>query len=119
MIGELNTNDRAAKLPVAAITTRTCDGACLRASLIVATASPPPSAISGASGPITSPMPIDARPARTTPGTTFGCVGPPPIFSPSAAMCPPLPGRRTIANAVISPAIAKIGSDHQSGGPLW
>jgi hypothetical protein len=119
MIGEPNTNDSAAKLPVAATTTSTCDGACLRASLIVATASPPPRAISGLSGPITSPRPIEARPARMIPGSVIGCVGPPPTLRPSAAMCPPFPGNRTIANEVISPAIAKIGSDHHSGGPLW
>ena len=99
MIGELNTNDSAAKLPVAATTTSTCDGAGLRASLMVATASPPPSAISGPSGPITSPRPIEAKAARMTPGSVIGCGSPPPTLRPSAAMCPPFPGSRTIANA--------------------
>ena len=117
MIGEEKTNASAAKLPVAATTTSTCGGACLRASLMVATASPPPSAISGPSGPITIPMPIDARPARRIPGSVIGSGRPPPTFRPSAATCPPWPGRRTIANAVISPAIARIGSDHHNGGP--
>ena len=118
MIGELKTNDSAAKLPAAPTTTRTCDGACLRATFTVATASPAPRAISGASGPITSPRPMDASPARTIPGSWIGCVGPPPTFKPSAGMCPPSPGKRTIAKAVITPPIARIGSDHQSGGPL-
>jgi hypothetical protein len=68
MIGELNTNASAAKLPVAATTTSACDGDCLRASLTVATPSPPPRAISGPSGPSTSPMPIERQAGQNDPG---------------------------------------------------
>ena len=64
--------------------------------------SPPPSAISGASGPSTTPRPIVASAASITPGSSIGCVdagrsGPP------AGTWPPLPGSRTIANAVDEP----------------
>ncbi len=75
--------------------------------------SPPPKAINGASGPITAPSPIEASAASTTPGSSIGCVG--AGLRPSAGMCPPVPGRRTIARAVITPAITSTGSDHHSG----
>ena len=118
MMGEAKSSEIAAKAPAAAITSKAWSGTGLRASEIEATAIPEPRAISGASGPTTVPRPIEARPASATPGTVIGLIGP-LACRPSAGRWPPFPGRRTIANATISPAIASTGSDHHSGGPWW
>ena len=117
--GDWNRNDTAAKVPAAASTVTTCGGASLRARRIVRTPRPEPRAISGASGPSTIPSPIVASAARRTPGRVTGRAGPPAVERPFAGMCPPSPGRRSIANAMIRPASASTGSDHHSGGPLW
>ena len=53
--GEPSTEASAAKLPVAAITAPVRAGTSRRASFTASTDSPPPSAISGASGPTTAP----------------------------------------------------------------
>ena len=44
----------------------------LGAAHVIATASPAPSAIRGASGPMTRPMPIEIRPAKMIPGSSIG-----------------------------------------------
>ena len=103
----------AAKLPAAAITMSICGGASRRTRLARKSASPPPSAMRGASGPITAPRPIEARAARMTPGRSIGRVR--PALRPSAGTWPPFPGSRTMAKAVISPAMARTGRDHQTG----
>ena len=60
-----------AKLPVAASTDCTCSALAARTRLTAQAPSPPPSAISGASGPRTAPKPSVARAARTTPGISL------------------------------------------------
>ena len=111
--GEPKMSATAAKLPAAAITMSICGGASRRTRLARKRASPPPSAMRGASGPITAPRPIEARAARTTPGRSIGRVR--PALRPSAGTWPPFPGSRTMAKAVISPAMASTGRDHQTG----
>ena len=112
-IGEPKITEMAAKLPAAASTSSNCGGASRFASFTAKTASPPPMAISGASGPSTSPRPRVANAASATPGTSLGCVL--PTCSPCAGMWPPLPGSFTIANATGMPASTRIGMGHQSG----
>jgi len=73
----------AAKLPVAAMTAPVLAGTSRLASLTASTASPPPSAISGASGPTTAPSPRPASAARKMPGSSAGCAVP-PALKPSA-----------------------------------
>ena len=110
-------NDIAAKLPQAVISVSACGGMSRRARLIIAPATPAPNTIRGASGPSTSPNPIVARPARTTPGT-MSRPDAPPVDRPRAGMCPPLPGRRVIASATSSAPTARTGSGHHFGGPF-
>ena len=74
-----------------------------------------PIAISGASGPSTSPSPNVAKAARTTPGSSIGRVGEPEAAIPSAGTWPPPPGSRVIANAVSTPASASQGSGYHHG----
>ena len=69
--------------------------------------------MSGASGPSTSPRPIVATAASTTPGSMFGSVV--PIWRPFAGMWPPPPGRRTMAKATGNPARKSTGSGHHHG----
>jgi len=107
--------EMAAKLPAAPISARPCSGASGRSVFIARMPSPMPSAISGDSGPRTSPRPRVATAARTMPGRSIGRVGGPPVLRPSAGTWPPCPGSRRIANAVRSPAIASQGSGHQAG----
>jgi hypothetical protein len=71
----------------------------------------------GASGPSTTPRPIEARAASITPGSSTGWVK--PVASPAAGTWPPRPGRRTIASAVITPAIARSGADHHLGAASY
>ena len=82
-IGDPNTTEIAAKVPAAPRTISIVGGASRLARLTRKTATPPPMAIRGASGPNTSPRPIVASAARTTPGTMFGSV---------LATCRPLAG---------------------------
>ena len=81
-IGEPKITEIAAKAPAAPKTSSIVGGASRFASLTVATATPDPIAMSGASGPSTSPRPSVASAARATPGTTFGSVL--PTWSPFA-----------------------------------
>ena len=75
----------AAKLPAAAMTVAAMGGASLAASLTARTPSPPPMAMSGASGPSTAPSDRVASAARTTPNNSIGW-GAPPVLSPSAGL---------------------------------
>ena len=94
-MGEPKITEIAAKLPAAAKTSSSCGGASFFASFTANTARPPPIAMSGASGPSTSPSPRVAKAASATPGTMFGSVL--PTCRPCAGTCPPPPGSRTIA----------------------
>ena len=71
-IGEPKITEMAARLPAAASTVTSWSGAPRRMRRTVCIARPAPSVISGASGPRTSPAPMVAHAARSTPGTTFG-----------------------------------------------
>ena len=73
----------AAKLPVAAMTAPALGSMSRRASLTASTASPPPSAITGASGPTTAPSPMLATAARKMPGSSADPATP-PVLKPSA-----------------------------------
>ena len=112
-MGEPKMTEIAAKLPAAAMMRSNCGGASRFASFTENVASPAPIAMSGASGPSTRPRPRVANAARAMPGTMFGSL--PPIWSPLAGTCPPLPGRRTIANATGSPARPSTTRYHQFG----
>ena len=71
--GDPSRNETAAKVEEAATMSTTCcccGSFCRR--LPARMPSPPPIAISGASGPTTAPRPIEARAARTTPGIASG-----------------------------------------------
>ena len=83
----------AAKLPVAPSTDRSSGGPVWRRSPTIAADSPPPSAISGASGPMTAPRPMLATAARKIPGRAPSGAGPRPAWKPSAGDSPPRPGR--------------------------
>ena len=115
MIGEPNRNETAAKVAEVASSVPSSGGASGRIARTMRNPRPPPSAIRGASGPTTSPSPIEAMAASNTPGRSTGWVG--EALRPSAGTCPPLPGRRAIAKAAITPAIASTGRYHQSGAP--
>ena len=117
MIGWLKIIDIAAKLPDAAMTACTSEGVSLRTERIATRPRPAPNAIKGASGPRTRPRPIVANPASAIPGNSVGSVGPPPTCRPFAGTWPPAPGKRTIAKAMITPAIPSTARYHQSGGP--
>ena len=115
MIGEPNRNETAAKVAELASSMPNCGGASGRIARTMRNPRPPPRAIRGASGPTTRPRPIEAMAASSTPGRSTGWVG--EALRPSAGMCPPLPGRRAMANAATTPAKASTGRYHQSGGP--
>ena len=68
-MGEPKITEIAAKLPAAPMIISSCAGESLRANFTHATATPDPSAISGASGPSTAPSPSVARAASAIPGT--------------------------------------------------
>ena len=78
----------AAKLPAPAMTTVAMGGASLFTRWTVSAPSPPPMAMSGASGPSTAPRARVAMEARTTPGRSIASGGPPPTLKPSAGECP-------------------------------
>ena len=109
-------NEMAAKLPVAATTAVAWAGTSRRASRSVQTANPAPSAISGASGPSTTPSPSDASAASTIPGSSAGFAGP-LADRPCTGTWPPWPGSLVIAAATSTPVSARTGSGHHVGGP--
>ncbi len=115
MIGDPNRKDTAAKVAEVASSRPSSGGASGRIARTMRNPMPPPSAIRGASGPTTSPSPIEAMAAKITPGRSTGWVG--EALRPSAGTCPPLPGRRAIAKAVTTPANASTGRYHHSGVP--
>ncbi len=104
----------AAKLPDPAMTPAAVGGTGRRAIRVTQAARPPPSAISGASGPSTAPRLRVASAATITPGSWAG-VGAPLVLSPSAGSCPPVPGSQRMASAVSSPDRATSGTGHHSG----
>ncbi|CAM5535957.1 hypothetical protein SBADM41S_02337 [Streptomyces badius] len=78
------------------------------------TASPPPRAIRGASGPSTAPTPSETSAASTTPGRC-AAGGAPVDTSPSAGRCPPPPGSRRTTSPTRSPATPSSGTGHHDG----
>ena len=72
MIGEPNKNETAAKVPELASSVPSSGGASRRSDRMVRKPSPPPNAIKGASGPTTSPRPIEPIAASSTPGRSIG-----------------------------------------------
>ena len=105
----------AAKLPADAITVWAIGGASFLTRRTVRAASPPPRAISGASGPSTAPRLRALRAARPTPASSDPFGAPAPAWKPKAGEWPPLPGRNRMASAVRSPAKATQGTGHQAG----
>ena len=94
--GEPSSVAMAAKLPAAPTTALTCgDAAAALDRLTVHAASPPPRAMSGASGPRTAPKPSVARAASAMPGSSLAG-NTPPVFRPSAGEWPPVPGKYLI-----------------------
>ena len=83
----------AAKLPAEARIVTAIGGASFFARWIVSAASPPPIAISGASGPSTAPRLRVANAASTIVGSSRSAGRGPPVLKPNAGECPPLPGR--------------------------
>lgn len=83
----------AAKLPAAPTTATACAGTSRGSSRVTTTPSPPPRAMSGASGPITAPSASPARAAKKMPGSSDGGGEPWPASRPSAGDSPPVPGR--------------------------
>ena len=73
---------RAANVPAAAITAVNSSVASFLTRRMTKTPRPPPSAMSGASGPRTTPSPMPATAARRTLGSSIGWVT--PVLSPSA-----------------------------------
>jgi hypothetical protein len=69
MSGEPSRVLMAAKLPAEARTAVAWSGTGRRAALMASTTSPPPMAMSGASGPSTAPKHSVAKAARMTPGS--------------------------------------------------
>ena len=69
----------AAKLPAEAMIIRAIGGASFLTRRTVSAPSPPPMAISGASGPSTAPRPSVAKAARIMPGSSRPVAGPPPV----------------------------------------
>src|SRR6185437_9638454 len=86
------------------------------ASLTARTASPPPSAIAGASGPTTAPKARLATAATKMPGSSAGSATPPGL-KPSAGEWPPRPGMYLMTAPTIAPATASGSSGHQGGAP--
>ena len=79
-------------------------------------ASPPPSAMSGASGPTTAPPTRLAPAARTTPGSAAGGVAPSP--SPRRHVAA-VPGSRVTASATTTPASPMVRIGHQAGSSSY
>ena len=107
----------AAKLPVAPSTLAAWSGTGRRDSRVARTASPPPSAISGISGPSTAPKTSVASAARMRPGSWIG-VGGACRAKAGAGEGPPLPGRYRIAKPARTPPTASTGSGHHTGSVL-
>ena len=107
----------AAKLPAAATTVATCGGESRLTSRTARTPMPEPMAISGASGPRTTPRLSVAMAASITPSSCSGCTAPAGL-KPSAGECPPFPGRYLMTGATSSPDNTNSGSGHQIGVPL-
>ena len=105
----------AAKLPAEAMMVSAIGGASLLISRTVSAASPPPMAISGASGPRTAPRLSVASEARMTPGRSRSTGRPPSVWNPKAGECPQLPGRWRMVNPVRSPHSATKGTGHHAG----
>ena len=112
--GEPKIVEIAAMLPAAANTPTAWSGVSFLTSRTDAIARPMPRAMSGASGPRTTPRLRPASAASMTPGSSIGWVTPPPP-RPFQGTCPPWPGRRTMARATNTPARASHGSGHQVG----
>ena len=105
----------AAKLPAAATTAWTRAGASRLTSRTARTPSPPPRAISGASGPSTTPRLKVANAASTMPGSSIGDGGPSPALNPSAGEWPPLPGRYRMVRPTSTPASSSGRMGHHRG----
>ena len=90
--GEPKSVAMAAKLPAAPITTAAMGGASRLTRWIASTPRPLPIAISGASGPNTTPRLSVANAAATMPNNSTGCTGPPDL-KPSEGSWPPVPGK--------------------------
>ena len=90
--GEPNNVAMAAKLPAAPITTAAIAGASRLNRCTARTPRPLPMAISGASGPRTTPRLNVANAAATMPKSSIGGTGPPDL-KPSEGSWPPVPGR--------------------------
>ena len=105
----------AAKAPVTPSTLAAWSGTSRRrASRMTRAASPPPSAISGISGPSTAPKTSVASAARMTPGS-WTAVGGACTAKAPAAEGPPLPGRYRMAKPASTPPTASTGSGHHTG----
>ncbi len=107
----------ALKLPAAAMTVAVCGGASRAARRTARAPSPPPRAMSGASGPITTPRLRPASAARKTPGSSTAVGGARPASNPSAGDSPPCPGRYRMVRPTNTPARASNGSGHHAGAP--
>ena len=104
----------AAKLPAAPMTTVACAGASFLTRCTMSTASPPPIAMRGASGPRTAPRQRVRSAAMTMPGN-ISVVGAGLDLKPSAGECPPVPGRNWMVAATAAPAITRMGRGHHAG----
>ena len=107
----------AAKLPAAPMSATACDGASRLSSRTAPAASPPPSAIRGASGPRTAPNPSVTSAARATPTSSTGVGTPRPARNPSAGVSPPWPGRYLTVRATSTPPATRTGTGHHAGEP--
>ena len=106
----------AAKLPAAPSTTTAWLVSPLTACLTAHAHRPPPSAISGASGPSTAPQPSVISAAIAMPGRSLAGARPPTV-RPSAGLWPPVPGRYLIVAATPRPPRRSSGNGHQTGIP--
>ena len=113
--GEPNSALMALKLPAAAITASALGGASRAARRTAQTPSPPPSAMRGASGPMTAPRQRPASAAKKMLGSSMGDGAPRPGWNPSAGDSPPLPGRCWMVSPTSRPASASRGSGHHVG----
>ena len=117
-IGEPKRVLMAAKLPAEAMTMAAAGGASRLASCTESSPNPPPMAISGASGPSTTPRLSVASAGDHHARKLVRAVGaPPPVLNPSAGMCPAVPGRYLMVAPTRTPARASNGSGHQTGVP--
>ena len=112
--GEPSSVLMAAKLPAAPSTALAWAGAPLLARCRASTPSPLPIAISGASGPSTTPRLSVANAAMMIPGRSTGATAP-PAWKPSAGLCPAVPGRYRTVNATSRPLSASHGTGHHTG----